>query len=122
MFTKCQYQKTRHTRAWQSANPNGDYKGFKTDVDKKYADAKLVEMSPQEYLRRVAFDVKGKGMDELLQSASPSQVEKYMRQMLRGTRFGAPSLNYRNKTTTGDTRALAALLNGYGRIPVMVIE
>lgn len=112
-----------NTRAWNSADRNTDYKGFKLDsTDNKYANAKVVEMTPQEYLRRVAFDVRGKGIDELLNSASPSQVEKYMRQMLRGTRFNAPSLNYRNRSSNGDARALAALFNGYQRIPVMVIE
>ena len=111
-----------NTRAWNPGGHERDYKGFNTESGKKYAEAKLVEMSPIEYLRRVAFDVKGKGMDELLNSASPAQVEKYMRQMLRGTRFNAPGLNYKNGTTTGDTRVLAALMNGYGRIPVFVIE
>lgn len=114
-----------NTRAWNSADRNNDYKGFKMDSsDKRYANAKVVEMTPEEYLRRVAFDVKGKGMDNLIHNASPSSVEKYMRQMLRGYRFGAPSLNYKSSSTSkgGEERALAALLNGYGRIPVMVIE
>ena len=111
-----------NTRAWNSANKNADYKGFKLDGDKRYANAKLVEMSPQEYLRRIAFDIKGNGLDEVLKGASPAQVEKYMRQMLRGTRFNAPTLNYKNGTTIGDARALAALFNGYKRIPVMVVE
>lgn len=112
-----------NTRAWTPADTNADYKGFKLDnTDNRYANAKIVEMTPQEYLRRVAFDVKGSGMDEVLKDASPAQVEKYMRQMLRGTRFNAPSLNYKSGKTSGDARALAALLNGYGRIPVMVVE
>ena len=112
-----------NTRAWNNIDTNANYKGFKIDqMDKRWANAKLVEMSPQEYLRRVAFDVKGKGMDEILNSASPAQVEKYMKQMLRGTRFNAPGLNYKTRSSTGDARALAALLNGYGRIPVMVLE
>lgn len=110
-----------NTRAWKSADK--DYKGFKVDAtDKRYANAKLVEMTPEEYLRRVAFDVKGSGMKDVMQNASPSTVEKYMRQMLRGTRFNAPTLNYRNGNTTGNERAIAALLNGYSRIPVMVVE
>ena len=111
-----------NTRAWNSANQNTDYKGFKLDGNKRYANAKLVEMSPQEYLRRIAFDIKGNGLDDVLKNASPAQVEKYMRQMLRGTRLTAPALNYKNRSATGDARALAALFNGYKRIPVMVIE
>ena len=111
-----------NTRVNVSATKD-DYKGFKLDTtDKKYSEAKVVEMTPQEYLRRVAFDVRGNGLDEVLNNASPAQVEKYMRQMLRGTRFNAPTLNYRNGTTVGDARALAAMFNGYKRIPVMIIE
>lgn len=112
-----------NTRAYQSASLEENYNGFKLDnTNNKYSDAKVVEMTPEEYLRRVAFDVKGNGLDEVLKSSSPSQIEKYMRQMLRGTRFNAPSLNYRNGTSVGDARVLAALFNGYNRIPVMVLE
>ena len=114
-----------NTRAWNSADRTADYRGFKIDSqDRRYANAKIVEMTPEEYLRRVAFDVKGKGIDDVLNNVSPSVVEKYMRQMLRGVRFGSPSLNYRNGSISkgGSERALAAMLNGYGRIPVMVIE
>ena len=109
-----------NTRAWVSAKKDEDYKGFKTDS--KYGNAKIVEMTPEEYLRRVAFDVKGNGLKDMLSNMSPATVEKYMRSMLRGTRYGAPSLNFKSGKSSGDERALAALLNGYKRIPVMVIE
>ena len=109
-----------NTRAWVSAKKDEDYKGFKTDS--KYGKAKIVEMTPEEYLRRVAFDVKGGGLKDMLSKMSPATVERYMRNMLRGTRYGAPSLNFKNGSSSGDERALAALLNGYKRIPVMVIE
>ena len=111
-----------NTRAWNQTSSN-DYKGFKIDnTDRRYANAKVVEMSPAEYLRRIAFDVRGNGLDEVVNGASPTQVEKYMRQMLRGTRFNAPSLNYKSGKAVGSERAFAALFNGYGRIPVLVIE
>lgn len=112
-----------NTRAWQTASQN--YPNFKMDsADKRYSNAKVVEMTPEEYLRRVAFDVKGNGIKELLHNASPRTVEKYLRQMLRGVKLGAPSLNYKKGTTSrgAEERVLAALLNGTGRIPVMVIE
>lgn len=112
-----------NTRAWQTASTN--YANFTTNsADRRYANAKVVEMTPEEYLRRVAFDVKGNGMKELLNNASPRTVEKYLRYMLRGNKLGAPSLNYRRGTTSrgAEERVLAALLNGTGRIPVMIIE
>lgn len=112
------------TSAYQAVDRDTDYKGFKLDNTNQinYGNAKIVEMSPQEYLRRVAFDVKGNGMRDLVENMSPSNVDKLARQMLRGIRFSAPSLNYRANSTKGDERALAALLNGVGRIPVMIIE
>lgn len=102
-----------------------DYKGFdatKNGRGVNYANAKVVEMSPAEYLRRIAFDVKGGGLDELLNHMSPQAVEKYARQMLRGTKFNMPSMNYRGRTSTGEARVMASLLNGYDRIPVLVVE
>ena len=107
------------THAYESASREKNYEGFKMDDKQK---TKVVEMTPAEYLRRVAFDVKGQSMESLLNSVSTSQVEKYARQMLRGIRFGAPSMNFRNGSSSGDERVWAALLNGYSRIPVMVVE
>lgn len=112
------------TSAYQAVDKNADYKGFKLDnmSGRSYANARVVEMTPIEYLRRVAFDVRGNGMDDVIRNASPSAVERYMRAMLRGTRYGAPRLNYRGGKSVGDERALAALFNGYQRIPVMILE
>lgn len=111
------------TTAYQNAN-NNSYEGFKVDSTNgvNYANAKIVDMTPQEYLRRVAFGFKNGSMDELVNDANPSAVERYMRQMLRGTKYGAPSINYSNGSYGGTERALAAVMNGYKRIPVMIVE
>lgn len=110
-----------NTRAWTNTTKD-KYEGFK--IDNNRGEAKVVEMTPEEYLRRVAFDVQGNGLEDVLKNTSPSDVDKYMRQMIRGIRFTSPSLNYINGTTgKGSTeRVFAALFNGYSRIPVMVIE
>lgn len=111
------------TNAYQSADKNTAYNGFKIDSNKSsYANAKIVEMTPQEYLRRVAFGFKNNSLESLVNSASPATVEKYMRQMLRGTKFNSPSLNYSRGSSVGMERVMAAMMNGYQRIPVMVIE
>ena len=98
-----------------------EYKGFKLKGKIDYSKVKVVEMSPAEYLRRVAFEVKGRGFDELMTTTATSDVERLARNMLRGTQYTAPTLDYKNGTTKGDDKALAALLNGYKRIPVMIV-
>lgn len=102
-----------------SANSAEKYKGFKTD---NWGESKVVEMSPVEYLRRMAFQFGAGNMESLLRTASPRIVEKIARQMRRGISFNAPNLDYRLNKAGGNVQALAALLNGYKRIPVLIIE
>ena len=106
------------TRASEKPASEEKYRGFKQYKGKET----VVEMSPSEYLRRMAFQFGNGNMESLLRTASPSQIEKIARQMRRGTEFSSPSLNYGKGTTSGHERALAALLNGYKRIPVLIIE
>ena len=100
-----------------------DYKGFEAKASNRvdYSKARIVEMSPAEYLRRIAFNAKGGGFRDLLNNASPALIDKYARQMLRGTKFNAPSLNASNRSNDPE-KALAAIMNGYTRIPVLIIE
>lgn len=110
------------TNAYQSADRREDYNGFKSDSER--GTAKVVEMSPEEFLRRATFGENGKGsLQSLLSSMRPSDIEKYMRQMLRGTKYNTPSITAGgNSSNISNARVLAALLNGYHKIPVMVIE
>ena len=107
------------TNAYVSADKN-DYKGF--DAERGGTKAKVVEMRPEEYLRRVAYQFTGNGMEAMLKGMSPAAVERYAKAMLRGTKYKAPSLNYKGQQTSGAEKALAALLNGYSKIPVLVVE
>ena len=99
-----------------------DYEGFKNGTSARYANAKVVEMSPEEYLRRVALGFNNQTVTSMLNQSNPSAIARYMRNMLRGTKYNAPTLNYGSNSSAGDERAIAALMNGYKRIPVMVIE
>ena len=103
------------------SNVRQQYDGFKAGNRTKET---IVEMTPEEFLRRAAFGRNGAGsIQQVLRSASPSEVEKYMRQMLRGTKFTAPSFSEEKGTTaTANARVIAAMMNGYKRIPVMVVE
>ena len=110
------------TRAdYKPIKKDSDYKGFTTE--KKYSKAQIVEMSPEEYLRRMAFGANGGGsLQAIIQSASPSTVENYMRKMLRGTKFSPPTLGGASTKGANNARVLAAMMNGYERIPVMILE
>lgn len=101
------------------AKPEEKYRGFK---NQSRGEEKIVEMSPSEYLRRMAFQFGNGNMESLLRTASPQMIEKIARQMRRGIKFNSPTLDYSSHKTTGNERAIAALLNGYKRIPVLIIE
>ena len=107
------------TRASVPANPQEKYQGFKKD---NWGQAKVVEMSPTEYLRRMAFQFGYGNIEGILRTASPQDIEKWAREMRRGTRYNAPSLDYKGSKVSGNEKVLAALLNGYKRIPVLIIE
>lgn len=112
------------TRAnYRPVKQETEYKGFKTSATgQNYGQAKIVEMSPAEYLRRVSFQFGDGSVESIMRTASPATIEKLMGQMLRGTRFNPPSLNYKGNKTERTNHAIAAFMNGYTRIPVLVIE
>ena len=100
-----------------------EYKGFKTSITgQNYGEAKIVEMSPAEYLRRISFQFGDGSTQSILRNATPAVIRSIMTKMLRGTRYRAPSLDYKRGSISGNERAIAALLNGYQKIPVLVIE
>ena len=110
------------TNAYQAADRREQYNGFK--AESRRTEAKIVEMSPEEYLRRAVFGANGAGsLRALLNSVPASNVEKYMRQMLRGTKFAAPSItSMGDSSARNNARVLAAMMNGYNKIPVLIVE
>ena len=107
-----------------------DYKGFSMKQTVNYINehlekgtARIVEMTPKEYLQRVAHQVfHSKSTTAAVHGTSPSQVAKYAQMMKNGTKFETPYLNLRDRSQEGRHRALAAIINGYKKIPVIVIE
>lgn len=110
-----------------------DYPGFEKDrsttpyIDEKLAkgDAYVVEMSPKQYLQECAYKIfPDSTFEKQVQSTAwdnYANPKKYARQMREGTKFHTPYLNYENSQQEGRNRAVAAYINGYDKIPVIIV-
>jgi chromosome segregation ATPase len=106
------------------------YPGFKlkesttpaVDNALKNGQARVVEMSPKEYIERVNYQIFNKyTMAQNVSGRSYKVVNEYAEMMRQGVKFDTPYLDYENEGQEGIHRALAAIQNGYERIPVIVV-
>ena len=126
---------------WTQERPNftpatqKSYKGF--DEDNKthvphydslieQGKGQLVEMSPKEYMQRIAYDIFGSTMERTaIDSVDRAAVEKYAKMMKEGTKFHVGYINYADRGREGQEgrhRALAAYMLGYDKIPVWIFR
>ena len=107
------------------------YQGFKTaesttpyiDEQLRNGRAVVMEMSPREYIEQAAYRIfKGSTVESTVAGRSCSNVNKYAQQMRQGVKFETPYLNYKDSQQEGIHRALAAMLLGYKRIPVIIVR
>ena len=108
-----------------------DYTGFSTEsASGRYDDyvkegkAVLAEMSPEEYLRRCAYEIFGydghETFESMVSSRSQKDIDNLIAEIRKGTKLDAPYLDYRDRGQEGIHRALAAYELGIDKIPVVV--
>lgn len=109
----------------------GEYVGFKTnDTGTSYyndqlekGNAKVVEMTPEEYIKECAYYVfENSTLEKTLRGrVGDEDTEKYAKMMREGTKFYTPYLNYKDYAQEGLHRAVAAYMNGIKKIPVVIV-
>lgn len=111
---------------------NKDYDGFSTtmriaqyDEDLKAGKGFIAEMSPDEYLDRISFDVFNQSKERTTQCFYDN-VKEYAKEMASGTKFDMGYINYAGgrggeKGQEGRHRAMAAKCLGIEKIPVYII-
>lgn len=129
----------KELREWNSqAHPfvKGDidkeYDGFSTtmriaqyDEDLKAGKGFIAEMSPDEYLNRISYDVFNQSKERTT-SCFYDNVKEYAKEMASGTKFDMGYINYAGgrggeKGQEGRHRAMAAKCLGIEKIPVYII-
>ena len=106
-----------------------EYEGFTTESDTPYIKEKLengeawiAEMDPKEYLERCAFQIFNQStLESTVGAVDPENANKYADEMESGTKFSVPYLNFSDKEQEGRHRAVAAMMNGYKKIPVVIV-
>lgn len=85
--------------------------------------AHLVEMSPEEYIRRCADEIFKDDvatLESVISSRDQKNIDKYAQMMKEGTEFDTPYLDYDSSNQEGLHRALAAYEAGLDVMPVVV--
>jgi uncharacterized protein with gpF-like domain len=108
------------------SSEGAEYVGFTTtmnissfDADLKAGIGYIAEMSPSEYLDRIAYDIFDSTRERAI-SCNYANVKKYAEMMADGVKFDMGYLDYQNNGQEGRHRAMAAYLLGIEKIPVYI--
>ena len=120
-----------------SENVKESYEGFEKDTHTNYLQelyeqgkAHIVEMSPEEYLHycaHVIFPAQGYNStyESQLRVAAMADIStttmKLVKLMQGGTKMYMPSLDFKKNEQEGRHRAVAAMILGIKRMPVMIV-
>lgn len=120
-----------NVKEYKQASKESDYKGFQFDTGIPYYNelrdkgAKIVEMTPKQYLQECAHRIFRNTTYEnqvLVGMADTKVLKDLMKKIQNGTKMYLPYLNYKDDQQEGRHRAMAAMLLGIEKIPVMLIE
>lgn len=112
-----------------SRDVKDNYEGFQFDTgtsdgeDIKKHGGQIVEMSPEQYLHECAHNVFKDTTyeNQVLVTAADAKVTKELVGLIEsGTKMYLPYLDYRRDQQEGRHRAMAAMLLGIDRIPVLI--
>lgn len=116
-------------KAYRPATKESDYKGFQFDTGISHYNelrdkgAKIVEMTPKQYLQECAYHIFDSTYENqvLVGMADTKVLNDLMKKIQGGTKMYLPYLNYKDGQQEGRHRAMAAMLLGIDKIPVMVV-
>lgn len=103
------------------------YDNFLNDKDHDYmkltrgVQGRIVKMSPDEYISRIANDIFKVPVNTVVSQASEDSIDKYASMMKSGVKFNLPYINYADEGQEGRHRALAAKKVGEKEIPVLIV-
>lgn len=111
---------------FEKGDINKEYEGFSTTMDISAFDDDLkngigfiAEMSPDEYIDRIAYDIFGNTRENTV-DIWYDNVKEYARMMAEGVKFDMGYIDYKDKGQEGRHRAMAAKLLGIEKIPVYI--
>ena len=115
----------RTRKQYEGFGDSTEIDGFDDAIAK--GDARIVEMSPKEYMQRVSYEIFGSSMTRTMNGVNLETAKQYAQEMNAGSPAPIPYLDYDglvapNKGQEGRHRAIAAYLNGYDKIPVAVYK
>ncbi len=82
---------------------------------------KIVYMTPDEYLK-LAAKIQKASLESFLSATSQEAIDNYRQLIKIGNKPDMPTLNYKDLFQEGRHRAIAAKLEGYEYIPVLIID